>query len=961
MHFMKIKRRRSCCRPLGVSCLLCSILIFEVIDYLAWGYTTFWIAEPLYKFNWPLDVDLVDVVNNVLEKNDPDVEILNRYDDLGLKASPEKCSSDIDLLFVVKSAFNNEDRRQVIRSTWGSSKFSGSYNLNIKTIFIVASSDNEVHNRKVLHESSIHKDIVLFSFKDRYWNNIYKVFGEYEWVAANCSETKHTFFADDDCFVCSLALFDYIQKSSRYNFNHLSIGYLRERNPCNRKALSAWQVTLREYPFQHYPPYFTGGSYIFSTKYVVRLAIGMRYTKFFRVDDAYIGIVAHKLRVPLKHSNRFIFYSRSYDPRVLRTMIASHQFADPSDPKGGKKLSKAEKEKLKKEEAERKAKEEEEQKLLAEKEEAERKEREALEAIERKKEENEERKRRKWQLEELAEVWDRNVQNLEEFARIARSKAKWQRYMSCEWPDPTLLPEINTYINLWREDKSSSNIDTVLADNKKCLNLIEELHTILRVTPENEIIEEQKEQYNQTIVELEEILMEKLEKATYNVFLESYKFIDSSSLNLERVIENNNLTLACWGNLAKNARIKSYNFEEIGFQFDIPKLKLDDNADWGIRILVTNYDHYSHHCKTFYPRIKPKAEPTIIEEEEKKEDESDEKEEGEAKADDENEQKVDREETLDLDQALKDLESGEGENKDEEKEEEEEKDKEDDMEEEPLQIPTPDIPDFEEFDGAEDVIDLRAFQILGGIYHFNLCQLPPQPRALQNCTLTKVSNPEELVYVPYKAHYEEPKEENGEEKKKNGVELEEQKKDEKLPLLITLTYIKTIANLHNKNSALRFLLSLPKNVYFCEEPQVARWNEKDKEWSVDGFYEHNFEEEERRLTFKSLSFGTFSLVQDAHINMPFQTWEIRPRDVNHVLITVIAAIIEVEIEVKNDCCALIAPSDKEELQELIGKFLPVDQFITRMKAAGLNLFPESDSYKYVSVPDKVSNYFFLSF
>lgn len=25
-----------------------------------------------------------------------------------------------------------------------------------------------------------------------------------------------------------------------------------------------------------------------------------------------------------------------------------------------------------------------------------------------------------------------------------------------------------------------------------------------------------------------------------------------------------------------------------------------------------------------------------------------------------------------------------------------------------------------------------------------------------------------------------------------------------------------------------------------------------------------------------------------------------------------------------------------------------------MKAAGLNLFPESDSYKYVSVPDKVS-------
>lgn len=87
---------------------------------------------------------------------------------------------------------------------------------------------------------------------------------------------------------------------------------------------------------------------------------------------------------------------------------------------------------------------------------------------------------------------------------------------------------------------------------------------------------------------------------------------------------------------------------------------------------------------------------------------------------------------------MKDLEGGDDEKKDEEKiEEDEEKDKEEDMEEEPLQIPTPDIPDFEEFDGAEDVIDLRAYQILGGIYHFNLCQLPPQPKVLQDCTLTK--------------------------------------------------------------------------------------------------------------------------------------------------------------------------------------------------------------------------------
>ncbi len=41
-----------------------------------------------------------------------------------------------------------------------------------------------------------------------------------------------------------------------------------------------------------------------------------------------------------------------------------------------------------------------------------------------------------------------------------------------------------------------------------------------------------------------------------------------------------------------------------------------------------------------------------------------------------------------------------------------------------------------------------------------------------------------------------------------------------------------------------------------------------------------------------------ALAQDAHINMPFQSWEIRPKGVNHSLLTVIAAIVEVEIEIK---------------------------------------------------------------
>jgi hypothetical protein len=37
-------------------------------------------------------------------------------------------------------------------------------------------------------------------------------------------------------------------------------------------------------------------------------------------------------------------------------------------------------------------------------------------------------------------------------------------------------------------------------------------------------------------------------------------------------------------------------------------------------------------------------------------------------------------------------------------------------------------PEWEDFDGDEDVFDMRAFCVQGGIFHFNLLHMPPQPK-----------------------------------------------------------------------------------------------------------------------------------------------------------------------------------------------------------------------------------------
>ena len=39
-------------------------------------------------------------------------------------------------------------------------------------------------------------------------------------------------------------------------------------------------------------------------------------------------------------------------------------------------------------------------------------------------------------------------------------------------------------------------------------------------------------------------------------------------------------------------------------------------------------------------------------------------------------------------------------------------------------------------------------------------------------------------------------------------------------------------------------------------------------------------------------------MQDLHVNMPFQQWELRPLGQNHSLLTITAAIAEAFIEIK---------------------------------------------------------------
>jgi len=60
----------------------------------------------------------------------------------------------------------------------------------------------------------------------------------------------------------------------------------------------------------------------------------------------------------------------------------------------------------------------------------------------------------------------------------------------------------------------------------------------------------------------------------------------------------------------------------------------------------------------------------------------------------------------------------------------------------------------------------------------------------------------------------------------------------------------------------------------------------------------DYDEAKRRLSFKTNKFGVFCLLQDTHLNMPFQSWELVPMGQDGAKLTITAAIAEIQIEIK---------------------------------------------------------------
>ncbi|ODM96501.1 Beta-1,3-galactosyltransferase brn [Orchesella cincta] len=170
--------------------------------------------------------------------------------------------------------------------------------------------------RKIRKESKAHKDIVRIDTVDSYSNNTFKTMMGIRWASEICTDFEYALLVDDDMYISIKNLLLFIESPATYpdgyaedsdsetigqivDANRLFAGKVLFTKPIRQRigSYSKWYLSLEEYPYNYFPRYMPAAAVIMSKQVVEDFYYASYYTKHFRFDDVFLGIMAYKMNI----------------------------------------------------------------------------------------------------------------------------------------------------------------------------------------------------------------------------------------------------------------------------------------------------------------------------------------------------------------------------------------------------------------------------------------------------------------------------------------------------------------------------------------------------------------------------------------------------------------------------------------------------------------------------------------
>ncbi|XP_029011870.1 UDP-GlcNAc:betaGal beta-1,3-N-acetylglucosaminyltransferase 7, like [Betta splendens] len=213
---------------------------------------------------------------------------------------PEKCAdTDAHLLMVIKSVIEQHDRREAVRKTWGEERTVNGK--KIKTLFLLGTpapgKDTKNLQKLIEYEDRIYGDILQWDFMDTFFNLTLKEVNFLKWFDIFCPGIQFIFKGDDDVFVNTENLLDFIDfKVEQRKEAGLFVGDTITKAIPIRNRQSKYYIPKELYD-KPYPPYAGGGGFLMSGLLARRLFLVSEELELYPIDDVFLGMCLKKLQV----------------------------------------------------------------------------------------------------------------------------------------------------------------------------------------------------------------------------------------------------------------------------------------------------------------------------------------------------------------------------------------------------------------------------------------------------------------------------------------------------------------------------------------------------------------------------------------------------------------------------------------------------------------------------------------
>ena len=175
------------------------------------------------------------------------------------------CAEDTYMITLVHSWHKYGDRRKAIRETWGSTASGNGWpqanvTSRLRLAFVFGKHPQNNLNILIGKENEQHADIIQGDFIEDYKNMTLKSLLGLRWVSMYCPQAKFILKSDDDMMVNVPALIDSL---TQVDLKRTIIGPYCPHSKVLRRG--KWGLTKEQFPFNFYPPYFAGSSYVITT------------------------------------------------------------------------------------------------------------------------------------------------------------------------------------------------------------------------------------------------------------------------------------------------------------------------------------------------------------------------------------------------------------------------------------------------------------------------------------------------------------------------------------------------------------------------------------------------------------------------------------------------------------------------------------------------------------------------